>query len=37
MSRPIGFVLVACLIAQASFAGDRDKVAGTWKLISYEI
>jgi hypothetical protein len=37
MSRSIVFVFVACLIAQASFAGDRDNVVGTWKLVSYEI
>ena len=37
MSRLIGFVFVACLIAQPSFAGDSDKVVGTWKLVSYEV
>lgn len=37
MSRLIGFVFLACLIAQASFAGDSDKAVGTWKLVSYEI
>ena len=37
MSRLYGFALVACLIAQTSFADDRDKVVGTWKLVSYEI
>ena len=37
MSRFIGFVFVACIIAQASFAGDRDKIVGIWKLVSYEV
>jgi hypothetical protein len=38
MSRLAGFVFVACIISQASFADDRDKVVvGTWKLISYEV
>ena len=37
MSRLVGFVLAACIIAQESFADDRDKVIGTWKLVSYEI
>ena len=37
MSRFIGFVFAACLIPQASFAGDVDKVAGIWKLVSYEV
>ena len=37
MSRSIVFVFVACIIARASFAGDRDKIVGTWKLVSYEV
>lgn len=37
MSRVIGFVFIACIIAQASFAGERDKVVGTWKLVSYQV
>ena len=37
MSRLIGFVFAACLIAQASYADDRNKVVGTWKLVSYEV
>jgi len=37
MSRLIGFVFAICLIAPASFAGDSDKVVGTWKLVSYEV
>ena len=37
VSRLYGFAFVACLIAQTSFADDRDKVVGTWKLVSYEI
>jgi hypothetical protein len=37
MSRFIGFVFAACLIAQPSLAGDADKVAGIWKLVSYEV
>ena len=36
MFRLIGFVFAACLFAPASFAGDGDKVVGTWKLVSYE-
>ncbi len=37
MSRFIGFVFVACIVAQVSFAGDADKIIGTWKLVSYEV
>ena len=37
MPRLVGFVFAACLFAQASHAGDGDKVVGTWKLISYEV
>jgi hypothetical protein len=37
MSRLVGFVFVACLVGQSSFAGDGDKVVGTWKLVSYEV
>ncbi len=37
MSRLVGFVFAACLIAQPGFADDRDKVVGTWKLVSYEV
>ena len=37
MPRFIGFAFVACIIAQASFAGDRDQIVGTWKLVSYEV
>lgn len=37
MFRFIGIMLVAWLVAQASFASDRDKVVGTWKLVSYEV
>jgi hypothetical protein len=37
MSRSIGFVFVACIIARASFAGDTHKIVGTWKLVSYEV
>jgi hypothetical protein len=37
MSRLIGFVFAACIIAQASFADDSARVVGTWKLVSYEI
>ena len=37
MSRFVGFVFAACIVAQVSFAGDRDKVVGIWKLVSYEV
>ena len=37
MSKLIGFVFAACLIGQASFAADGDKLVGTWKLVSYEV
>ena len=37
MCRVIGFVFLACIITQASFAGERDRVVGTWKLVSYEV
>ena len=37
MFRIIGFAFLACVIAQASFAGERDKVVGTWKLVSYQV
>jgi hypothetical protein len=38
MSKLTAFGFVACLIApQASFAGDGDKVVGTWRLVSYEV
>lgn len=33
----IGFMLVACLVAQPSFGADRDKILGTWQLLSYEV
>ena len=33
----MGFVFAACLFAQPSFGDDRDKVLGTWKLVSYEV
>lgn len=33
----LGFVFAACLFAQPSFGDDRDKVLGTWKLVSYEV
>jgi hypothetical protein len=31
------FLCVVCLVAQPSFADDRDKLIGTWKLESYEV
>jgi hypothetical protein len=37
MLRLVGFVFMACIVAQASFAGDGRAVVGTWKLVSYEI
>ena len=37
MPRFIGFAFVASIIAQASFAGDRDQIVGIWKLVSYEV
>ena len=33
----MGFVFAASLFAQPSFGDDRDKVLGTWKLVSYEV
>jgi len=35
MVRLLGFVLVACIVAQPLFADE--KVLGTWKLVSYEV
>ena len=37
MLKLIGFVFAACLVAQPSFGDDRDKVVGTWKLLSLEV
>jgi len=37
MFRFVMFALLACMIAQPSFAGDRDKVVGVWRLVSYEV
>jgi Lipocalin-like domain len=38
MSKLTAFAFVACVITpQASFAGDGDKVVGTWRLVSYEL
>jgi hypothetical protein len=37
ISRSVGLVFVACIVAKASFAGDRDRIVGTWKLVSYEV
>jgi Lipocalin-like domain len=37
MSRIIGFLFAACLVAQPGFAADNDKIVGTWKLVSYEV
>src|SRR5689334_17311418 len=37
MSRLIGFVFAACLLAQPSFGADSDKVVGIWKLVSNEV
>ena len=39
MSKLTGVVLVlmACLVAQPSFADDSDKLLGIWKLVSYEV
>ena len=37
MFRRLGFVLVACLIAQPLVADQHHKVLGTWKLLSYEV
>ena len=31
------FVALACVVATPSFAEDGNKVAGTWKLVSYEV
>jgi hypothetical protein len=30
-------VFLACLVAQASFGDEGNKVVGTWKLVSYEV
>lgn len=35
--RLLGFMFVLCLVAQPSFADDRSKVVGLWKLVSYEV
>ena len=37
MFRLLGFVSVLCLVAQPSFADDRAKVVGLWRLVSYEV
>ncbi len=39
MFKRLGFVFffVVCLVARPSFADDRDKLLGIWKLVSYEI
>ena len=38
MSKLTAFLFVACVIApQTSYAGDGDKLVGTWKLVSYEV
>lgn len=37
MFRLMRLVFVACLLVQPSFADERDKVLGTWKLVSYEV
>jgi len=37
MSRLMGFAFAACLVAQPALAADRDKIVGTWKLVSYEV
>jgi hypothetical protein len=33
----MGFAFAACLVAQPALAADRDKIVGTWKLVSYEV
>ena len=37
MLRFSGFAAAVCLLAQPSFADDRDPLLGIWKLISYEV
>jgi hypothetical protein len=37
MSKLMGFVFAAWLVAQPSFAANNDKIVGTWKLVSYEV
>jgi len=37
MLRALGLVLAICVVAQPSFAEDRSKLLGIWKLISYQV
>lgn len=37
MLRLLGFIFAICVVAQPSFADDRSKVLGIWKLVSYEV
>ncbi len=37
MYRLLGFVLALFLVAQPSFADERTKLVGLWKLVSYEV
>jgi hypothetical protein len=37
MGRLAGLVLALCLVTQPSFAEDRTRVVGLWKLVSYEV
>ena len=37
MSKIMGFVFAACLVAQPSLAADNGKIVGSWKLVSYEV
>ena len=37
MSKVTRLVFLACIVAQASFAGERDQLVGTWKLVSYQV
>ncbi len=37
MFRLLGFMFILYFVAQPSFADDRSKVVGLWKLVSYEV
>src|SRR4029450_3123246 len=37
MFRLLGFMFILYFVAQPSFADDRSKVVGLWKLASYEV
>lgn len=37
MLRLLGFILAICVVARPSFADDRSKLLGIWRLVSYEV